>query len=38
MDIFAALIAVVVAFIGFDIAAVRLGVDSRESIGDDHAR
>jgi hypothetical protein len=38
MDIFAALIAVVIAFIGFDIAAVRLGVDSRESIGDDHTR
>jgi hypothetical protein len=38
MDIFAAVIAIVVAFIGFDVAAVRMGADSRDSIGDDHAR
>jgi hypothetical protein len=38
MDIFATLIAVVIALIGFDIAAVRFGADSRDSIGDDHAR
>jgi hypothetical protein len=38
MDVFASLIAIVVALIGIDVAAVRLGADSRDSIGDDHAR
>ena len=38
MDIFTSLIAVVIALIGIDVAAVRLGADSRDSIGDDHAR
>jgi hypothetical protein len=38
MDIFTALIAFVVALVGIDVAAVRLGADSRDSIGDDHAR
>jgi hypothetical protein len=38
MDIFTALIAVVIALVGIDVAAVRLGADSRDSIGDDHAR
>jgi hypothetical protein len=38
MDIFATLIAIVIAFVGIDVAAVRMGADSRDSIGDDHAR
>ena len=38
MDIFTSIIAVVIALIGIDVAAVRLGVDSRDSIGDVHAR
>jgi hypothetical protein len=38
MDIITSLIAVVIALIGIDVAAVRLGADSRDSIGDDHAR
>ena len=38
MDALAALIAIVAAIVGFDLAAVRFGADSRESIGDDHAR
>jgi hypothetical protein len=38
MDIVAAVIAIVIAFVGFDVAAVRMGADSRDSIGDDHAR
>jgi len=38
MDIFATLIAIVIAFVGIDIAAVRMGADSRDSIGDDHVR
>jgi hypothetical protein len=38
MELFAAVVAIVIAFVGFDVAAVRLGADSRDSIGDDHAR
>jgi hypothetical protein len=38
MDIFTALIAIVITLVGLDVAAVRLGADSRETIGDDHAR
>jgi len=38
MDILTSLIAIVIALIGIDVAAVRLGADSRDSIGDDHAR
>jgi hypothetical protein len=38
MEIFVSLIAIVIALVGFDVAAVRLGADSRDPIGDDHAR
>jgi hypothetical protein len=38
MDALIALVAVVVALIGLDFAAVSWGADSRESIGDDHVR
>ena len=38
MDIIATVFAIVVALVGLDVAAVRLGADSRDSIGDDHAR
>ena len=38
MDVLTTLIAVVIALVGLDVAALRLGVDSRDSIGDDHAR
>ena len=38
MDVLTTLIAVVIALVGIDVAALRLGADSRESIGDDHAR
>jgi hypothetical protein len=31
-------LAVVAGLIAFDLLALRFGVDSRESIGDDHAR
>ena len=31
-------VAIVIALIGIDVAAVRLGADSRDSIGDDHTR
>ncbi len=32
------LVIVVAAFVGFDLAAVGWGADSREAVGDDHAR
>jgi len=38
MDALIALVVIVVALVGLDLAAVTWGVDSRESIGDDHAR
>jgi hypothetical protein len=38
MDAIATLIAIVAVLVGFDLAAVRWGVDSRDPIGDDHAR
>ena len=38
MDVLTTLIAVVIALVSFDVAALRLGTDSRDSIGDDHAR
>jgi hypothetical protein len=38
MDVLTTLIAVVIALVGIDVAALRLGADSRDSIGDDHAR
>jgi hypothetical protein len=38
MDALIALVAILVGLVGFDLAAVRWGVDSRESIGDDHTR
>jgi nitrogen fixation-related uncharacterized protein len=38
MDALIALVVIVMALVGLDLAAVTWGVDSRESIGDDHAR
>jgi hypothetical protein len=38
MEALTTLFVIVIAIVGFDLAAIRLGVDSRESIGDDHAR
>jgi len=38
MDALITLIAILVALVGLDLAAINWGVDSRESIGDDHAR
>ena len=38
MDALFALVVILVALVGLDLAAVTWGVDSRESIGDDHAR
>ena len=38
MEIFTTLILIVVAFVGFDLVAVTSGADSREQMGDDHAR
>lgn len=38
MDALIALVAMLVAFVGLDLAAVNWGADSRDSIGDDHAR
>ena len=38
MDALIALIAMLVALVGLDLAAVTWGADSRECIGDDHAR
>jgi hypothetical protein len=38
MDLMIAFAAVLVGLIGLDFAAILWGADSRESIGDDHAR
>ena len=38
MDVLSALLIVVAGLVGLDLLADRWGVDSRESIGDDHAR
>jgi hypothetical protein len=38
MDAVIMIIAILVGLIGFDVAALRWGVDSRESVTDDHAR
>ncbi len=38
MDAFTTLIAIVIALVGLDVAALWFGADSRDSIGDDHAR
>jgi nitrogen fixation-related uncharacterized protein len=38
MDALIALVVIVMALVGLDLAAVTWGVDSRESMGDDHAR
>jgi hypothetical protein len=38
MEALTTLIAIVIAILALDFAAVRFGADSRESIGDDHAR
>lgn len=38
MEAIATLLIILTAIVGFDLAAIRLGVDSREQIGDDHAR
>ena len=38
MEILTTVFFIIIAIAGFDLAAIRLGVDSRESVGDDHAR
>jgi hypothetical protein len=38
MEIFTTLLAIVVALVGFDLVAVNWGADSRDQLGDDHAR
>ena len=38
MDALFALVAIIVGLVGLDLAALRWGADSREPIGDDHAR
>jgi hypothetical protein len=38
MDAIAMFFAIVVALVGLDVVAVRFGTDSRDPIGDDHAR
>jgi hypothetical protein len=38
MEVLTTLIAILVGIVAFDVVAMKLGVDSRESIGDDHAR
>jgi nitrogen fixation-related uncharacterized protein len=38
MDVLSALLVVVIGLVGLDLAAITWGVDSRESIGDDHVR
>ena len=38
MDALIALVVILVALVGLDLAALNWGVDSREPIGDDHAR
>ncbi len=37
MDAIATFIVILIALVGLDCAAILWGVDSRESIGDDHA-
>lgn len=38
MDALVALFVIVVSLVGLDVAALTWGVDSRDSVGDDHAR
>ena len=38
MDVLTALVVIVASLVALDLAAVSWGVDSRDSIGDDHAR
>jgi nitrogen fixation-related uncharacterized protein len=38
MDALIILAAIFVGLVGFDVAALRWGVDSRDSYGDDHTR
>ena len=38
MDALIILAAIVVGLVGLDVAALRWGVDTRESVNDDHAR
>ena len=38
MDVLSALVAILFSIVALDLAAVSWGVDSRDSIGDDHAR
>lgn len=38
MDALITLIAILIGLVGLDLAALAWGADSRESIGDDHAR
>ena len=38
MDALVSLIAILIALVGLDLAAVHFGVDSREPMRDDHAR
>jgi hypothetical protein len=38
METFSIILAIIVALIGLDVAAITSGADSREPIGDDHAR
>jgi hypothetical protein len=38
VDVLSALLVIVISLVGLDLAAVSWGVDSRDSIGDDHVR
>jgi len=38
MDAVIMLIAILIGLVGLDVAALRWGVDSRESVADDHTR
>jgi hypothetical protein len=38
MDVLFALLAIIASLVGLDLLATGWGVDSRDSIGDDHAR
>lgn len=38
MDTMIMIIAILVGLVGLDVAALRWGVDTRESVADDHAR
>ena len=38
MDVLPALVVIVFGLLALDVAAISWGVDSRDSIGDDHAR